>query len=97
MQRVAGACIVWEAREVVHMAQALQKELETYEAHKDELVSKAKGKFALIKGQDVVDVFDTAADAIRQGYERFGNVAFLVKEIVEIEVPQNFTSNLLGI
>ena len=78
------------------MTQTLQEELETYAAHKDELLSKAKGKFALIKGKEVVDVFDTSQDAIRQGYERFGNVPFLVKEIVEIEVPQNFTSNLLG-
>jgi len=79
------------------MTQTLQEELETYEAHKVELLSKAKGKFALIKGKEVVDVFDTSQDAIRQGYERFGNVPFLVKEILEIEVPQNFTSNLLGV
>ena len=79
------------------MSDALSKELKTYEAHKLELLSKSKGKFALIKGEKICDVFETEIDAIRQGYERFGNVPFLVKEILEIETPQNFTSNLLGV
>jgi len=79
------------------MTSQLEKELETFEAHKDELLAKAAGKFALVKGSEVVDVFDTAEDAIRQGYDRFGNVPFLVKEVVEVETPQNFTSNLLGV
>jgi len=79
------------------MAEMLKKELETYKAQKSELIGKSKGKFALIKDDKVIDVFDTKIDAIRQGYERFGNVPFLVKQIVEVETPQNFTSNLLGI
>ncbi len=78
------------------MEKLLEKELQTYETHKDELIGKAKGKFALIKDDQVIDVFDTKIDAIRQGYERFGNVPFLVKQIVEFDVPQNFTSNLIG-
>jgi len=72
------------------MIEMLKKELETYSTQKNELIGKSKGKFALI-------VFDTKIDAIHQGYKRFGNVPFLVKQIVEIETPQNFTSNLLGI
>jgi hypothetical protein len=75
----------------------LIKEIHTYEARKNELIGKSKGKFALIKEEQVVDVFDTKIDAIRQGYERFGNVPFFVKQILEIETPQNFTSNLLGV
>ncbi|MGB3480314.1 MAG: hypothetical protein WBB67_14290 [bacterium] len=78
------------------MAEVLEKELKTYETKKQELIGKSKGKFALVKDDQVIDVFDTKIDAIRQGYERFGNVPFLVKQIVEIETPQNFTSNLLG-
>ncbi len=75
----------------------LRKELETFEAQKSGLLGESRGKYALIKDDQVVGVFDTRQDAIRQGYERFGNVPFLVKQIVELEVPQNFTSNLLGI
>jgi hypothetical protein len=79
------------------MTEMLSKELETYEANKSELIGKSKGKYVLIKDDQVIDVFDTKSDAIRQGYERFGNVPFFVKQIIEIETPQNFTSNLLGI
>ncbi|MDY7010649.1 MAG: hypothetical protein SVV80_07840 [Planctomycetota bacterium] len=79
------------------MTENLEQELRTYEDHKADLLSKARGKFALIKDQEVCDVFETRNDAVRQGYERFGNVPFLVKEILEIETPQNFTSNLLGV
>lgn len=79
------------------MTETLKEELRTYEAHKAELLSKARGEFVLIRGEDVCDVFETREDAIRQGYERFGNVPFLVKEILEVEIPHNYTSNLLGV
>jgi hypothetical protein len=78
------------------MQDLLKKELQVYEAERSELVGKAKGKFVLIKDDKVVDIFDAKGDAIRQGYERFGNVPFLVKQVVEVDVPQNFVSNLLG-
>lgn len=79
------------------MPDVLAEELRAYEAHRDELLGAAKGKFVLIKSTQVVDTFDSEADAIRTGYDRFGNVPFLVKQVVEIETPQEFTSNLLGI
>jgi len=75
----------------------LEKELETYERNRAQLVGKAKGKYALVKESEIVSVFDSESDAIRAGYERFGNVPFLVKQIVEIETPENFTSNLMGV
>lgn len=79
------------------MPNPLKKELEVYEAQKAELIGKSNGKFVLIKGDKAIDTFDTKIDAIRHGYEKFGNKPFLVKQIVELEIPQNFTSNLLGI
>ena len=78
------------------MVDILKKELDTYVKQKGGLLCKSKGKFVLIRENDIVDVFDTKTDAIRQGYERFGNVPFLVRHIIEVETPQNFTSNLLG-
>jgi len=79
------------------MTEALKKEMETFEAQKAELINRSKGKYALIKDDKVVGIFDSQIDAIQQGYERFGNVPFLVKLIVEVEPPLNFTSNLLGV
>jgi hypothetical protein len=78
------------------MTDLLQQEKAVFNAHKDEFLAKYQGKFVLIKGEVVAGVFDDRFDAIHQGYERFGNVPFLVKRIVEVEVPLSFTSNLFG-
>ena len=75
----------------------LDQELATYEAHRDELLGKATGKFVLIKGDRIVDIFENPIDATKRGYEEFGSTPFFVKEIVEIEIPANFTSFLLAI
>ncbi len=79
------------------MVEILEKEQKTYASNKNELIGKSKGKFVLIKDDQIIDVFDSKIDAIRQGYERFGNVPFLVKQIVELEIPQNFTSNIIKV
>ena len=36
-------------------------------------------------------------DAIAAGYQQFGNVPFLVKQVAKIEIPHNFMSNRLGV
>ncbi|HZX49451.1 MAG: hypothetical protein A2Z47_06365 [Thermodesulfovibrio sp. RBG_19FT_COMBO_42_12] len=79
------------------MTGILDRELQTFNSQKSGLIGKANGKFALVKDDKIIDFFDTKFDAVRQGYERFGNVPFLVKQIVEVDIPQNFTSNLLKI
>ena len=79
------------------MTAILETELKTYEQHKNELLRTAGGKFALIRGTEVIGVYDSKMDAIAQGYRQFGNVPFLVKQIVEVETPQNFISPHLGI
>jgi hypothetical protein len=75
---------------------ALETELEVFERLRLSLLDRAPGKYALVKGSDLVDTFGSEADAIREGYRRFGNEAFLVKHIVEADVPMNFTSFNLG-
>jgi len=63
---------------------ALEQELETYKAKLAELTAN-EGKFVLIQGSDVAGVFDTYADAIKEGYEKFGLKPFLVKQIHAVE------------
>jgi len=79
------------------MTGPLKKELRTYRARKTELLRRFRGKYVLIKGDRIVGAFDSEMDAAHQGYERFGNVPFLVKQVVEVEVPLDFTSSLLGV
>jgi hypothetical protein len=73
----------------------LQTELDEFERLRVTLLDRAPGKFAL-KGRDLVDTFNSELEAIRDGYRRFGNEPFLVKHIVEADIPLNFTSFNLG-
>ena len=77
------------------MAQVLETELKTYEHRRDHLLGAAEGKFVLIRNDQVIGIYDSKMDAISEGYRQFGNVPFLVKQIVKVEVPQNLTSSLL--
>ena len=74
------------------MASVLDEELKTYAAHREELLATARGMFVLVKGGQVVDVFASREDALKRGYEEYGNEPFLVKEVGEVEVPSYLTS-----
>lgn len=79
------------------MADVLDKELDTYNKKLDHLLANAEGKFVLIHEDTEAGVFESQVDAIAEGYKEFGNVPFLVKQVVKVEVPQNFVSNLLAV
>ena len=73
------------------MALILDAELETYEQNRDHLLGTAEGKFVLIHGSQVIGVYDSKMEAIAAGYQQFGNVPFLVEQIVKTETPLNLT------
>ncbi|HZY02365.1 MAG TPA: hypothetical protein VFF02_02610 [Anaeromyxobacteraceae bacterium] len=79
------------------MPTGLERELEVFEKNRGALLGTAKGKFALVKGDQVVDVFESLQDALKRGYELFGNNPFLVKQVLEVDVPANFTSFQIGV
>jgi hypothetical protein len=71
----------------------LQIEIETYNAKLSELLGSV-GKFVLIKGTQVEGIYDTYADALKIGYERFKLEPFLVKQIAPGEQIHFFTREL---
>jgi hypothetical protein len=73
---------------------ALEKELETFRDKLQELKAEHEGKFVLIHGTEVVEVFTSYEDAIKAGYSRFGLGPFLVKQIHALEQAQ-FISRFL--
>lgn len=79
------------------MADLLQKELDAFEAQKDQLLASALGKYVLIYGDQVLGTYDTENDAVVEGYRKCGNVPFLVKLVVPFEQPLRFISGHLGI
>ncbi len=74
---------------------ALEKEIETYKLKLPRLQAD-EGKFVLIHGEDVVGVFGTYEDALKDGYQKFGLNPFLVKQIQVAERVQ-FVTRLLDI
>ena len=79
------------------MSEILAAELDTYQEHRERLLGTAEGKFVLIHKDQVLGMFDSEPDAIRQGYQQLGNVPFLVKQVVQIEEVLSFVSNLLAV
>ncbi len=71
----------------------LQTELDTYNAKLAELLASI-GKFVLIKGNSIEGIYDTYADALKVGYERFKLEPFMVKQITPAEQIQFFTREL---
>lgn len=63
----------------------LTEELKVYRKQRNRLLKNALGKFALFYKSELVDIFDTYAEAAAKGYELYGNVPFLVQEILEEE------------
>lgn len=78
-----------------HMtAEPLKREIATYNSRLSELVGSSLGKYVLIKGDSVEGVFDTYADALKIGYERFKLEPFMVKQVAPAERIQFFTREL---
>jgi hypothetical protein len=75
----------------------LDTELETYERNRERLLGEYEGKYVLIHGEEVVGAYDTELDAIRLGYQKFGNVPMLVKRVVQVETPEYLVSGYLNI
>lgn len=73
----------------------LEKELKAFGEEKEALLKTSVGKYALLKGKEIIGVFESQNDAIKVGIEKFGNEPFLVKKIEEVEQKLNFTSNLI--
>ena len=60
----------------------LEIELQTYKDHLSEWADHA-GEFVLIGGTSVEGFYDHYEEALREGYTRFGVVAFLVKKVTD--------------
>jgi hypothetical protein len=76
-------------------AMALERELATYQKELPNLLVH-EGKYVLIHGDSVVDVYSSYEDAVKSGYEKFGLELFLVKKVQAVEQVQYFTRNILA-
>jgi len=75
------------------MATPLEQEVRTYNRLLPELLAQS-GRFALIKGDHLVDTFDSYHDAMKRGYAEFGLEPFMVKLIAPAEPVAYFSRDL---
>jgi hypothetical protein len=75
-----------------HAESVLEEELATFEDNLLDLLGRARGKYALVKGAEIVATFTAKSDAIAAGYEIYGNVPFLVNQVIYIADPLMFFS-----
>jgi hypothetical protein len=68
----------------------LNEALAVYEAKKAEWLRDGNGgKYVLIYRTEIAGLFPTRQECLVAGYEKFGNVPFLVREIREKHLPLN--------
>lgn len=69
----------------------LEQELKTFDTHKDTLLAEKKGRYVVVKGTEICSDFASYDDALADGYKRFGNIEFLVKQVSGQESVNFFT------
>lgn len=64
---------------------ALETELKTYKRELPNLLG-SEGKYVVIRGEEIADVFETYDDALKFAYKSFGvDSLFMVKRIAAME------------
>ena len=66
---------------------AIDREWETFQANLPALLEKEGGRYVLIHDDQIVGVWDTQAEALEEGYQRFLFESFLVQRVVADEKP----------
>ncbi len=76
----------------------LEKEIKFFNAHNSEWQKSERGKFALIKGDELVGFYNTYEDALAEGARRFKLESFLVRLVAaEKEKELNIPALTLGL
>ncbi len=75
----------------------LSEELEYFERHREELLTRYKGKFVVVKGSKLIGHFATAEEAYEAAVTRFGEEPFLLKQVLAEEPPAQLPMLYTGI
>jgi hypothetical protein len=79
------------------MSDVLKKERKLFARHQNEWGEAHPGKFVLVKGGNLVGVFDSADAAVTDGIRRFGCESFLVRNVFEREEEIRIPALMLGL
>ena len=77
------------------MTAMLDREFQTFQKHKPNLVKNHAGKFVLIKEGEIIGIFENELDAVKQGNAQFKDSHFLVNEITDDKFRIRFIPSLV--
>lgn len=69
----------------------LDRETAFFISNKEKLLKENPGLFALIKGDSLIGIYNSRAEAYDSGISKYGNIPFLVKKIIS-EETEDFLS-----
>jgi len=75
----------------------LAEELAYFREKKDAWLQHHMGKFALVKGRELIDRFTTDKEAYEAGVKAYGEEPFLIKRIVEEEPTESLPALMAGV
>jgi hypothetical protein len=76
---------------------ALEIEIERYKELLPELLPSSAGKFAVIKGRDLIGVFDDMDEGYRAALDKYGVTSFLLRPVRAVEPTLDLTNLHLGL
>lgn len=71
----------------------LAEEIALYESKKEELLENYEGQYIAIKGKEIIGIFGTENQAMREAYKKHGYVSLLVRKISKSE-PTVYTKGV---
>ena len=74
-----------------------EREIEYYEAKKDELLLHHKNQFVVIKDDRLIGAYTTDQEAYEAGLNELGNIPFLIKHVTSEEEIVRFPALALAI
>jgi len=72
-------------------------ELSAFEKRKAELLEFCEGRFAVLKGEHFLGAFDSHLAAYSAGLKEWGNVPFLIKQVLRQERSETMPALVLGL
>jgi hypothetical protein len=70
----------------------VRRNYEAFKRQLPELLKDRRGKFALMHNEQIVEFYDTAADAYKVGIKSFGEGAFSIQEVTDSPLDLGFFS-----
>lgn len=76
---------------------SLEKELQYFQSHRDELLKHHEGSYVLIVGSQFVGAFTTEAEAYAAGLRKVGNKPFLIRRVTAEDEIVHIPALTLGV